>query len=64
MVSLIPDEALVLVNGSWNCSIEGISVETTPDGLLGSLNLTRGYSITCDKVIDEMFKDLRERQGI
>lgn len=62
MVSLIPDNAVVTINGNYNVDIIQVRVETTDvDGLLADLRLTPGYSITKDSVMEEMFKDLRLR---
>lgn len=61
LVALIPDEAGVVLNGNWNVSIEGVTVETTLDGWIASLNLTKGFSITSDEVLNGLFK--REYYG-
>ena len=58
LVEMIPDDAGVIVNGNWNVSVEGVSVETTIDGWIASLRLTEGFSVTYDKVMDEMFNDM------
>lgn len=61
MVSLIPDNAAVTINGNYNVDITQVKVETDMDGLLVDLLLTPGYSITKDSVMQEMFKDLQLR---
>lgn len=54
--SVIPDDAGVTINGNWNVNIVNVKVETNPGGLLADLQLTPGYSITKDSVLEEMFK--------
>lgn len=54
--SVIPDDAGVTINGNWNVNIVNVKVETNPNGLLADLQLTPGYSITKDSVLDEMFR--------
>ena len=58
MVSLIPDDAYVTVNGNYDVSVESVKVESAdPFGYIHSdLKLTSGYSITKDSVLEEMFK--------
>lgn len=60
MVEVIPDNAIVLVNGNQNVSVESVDVSMYP-WLNVSINLTPGYSITKDSVMQEMFKDLQLR---
>ena len=60
LVEMIPDDAGVTVNGNWNVSVEGVSVETTVDGWIVSLRLTEGFSVTSDEVLNDMFKQLRK----
>ena len=60
MVEVIPDNAIVLVNGNQNVSVESVDVSTYP-WLNVSINLTPGYSITKDSVMQEMFKDIQLR---
>ena len=62
LVELIPDDAAVIVNGNWNVSVEGVSVETAVDGWIASLRLTEGFSVTSDKVLDEIFIQLKTRE--
>ena len=56
MVSCIPDDAGVTVNGNWDVNIVNVKVENNPNGLFADLQLTKGYSITKDSVLDEMFR--------
>jgi hypothetical protein len=49
-----------MVNGNWNVSVEAVSVETSEDRWLASLNLTKGYSVTSDEVLNGMFNQLRK----
>lgn len=60
LVGIIPDDAVVMVNGNWNVSVEAVSVETSGDRWLASLNLTKGYSVTSDEVLNGMFNQLRK----
>ncbi len=60
MVEVIPDNAIVLVNGNQNVSVNSVDVSTYP-WLNVSINITPGYSITKDSVMQEMFKDLQLR---
>ena len=55
-VSVIPDDAGVTINGNWNVNIVNVKVETDLYGLLADLQLTPGYSITKDSVLEEMFR--------
>lgn len=61
MVELIPDNAVVIINGNYNVDIAQLKMETDQDGVLADLLLTPGYSITKDSVMQEMFKDLQLR---
>lgn len=60
LVGIIPDDAVVMVNGNWNVSVKAVSVETSEDRWLASLNLTKGYSVTSDEVLNGMFNQLRK----
>lgn len=64
MVNIIPDDAYVTLNGHFECSVEEVTVESAdPFGVMrASLKLTKGYSITKDSVMDEMFGQLRSRK--
>ena len=62
LVELIPDDAAVIVNGNWNVSVEGVSVETAVDGWIASLKLTEGFSVTSDKVLEEIFIQLKTKR--
>ena len=55
MVAVIPDDAIVLVNKSQYVSIESVEVSTFP-WTNASLNLTPGYSLTKDSVLEDMFR--------
>ena len=62
LVEMIPDDAVVTVNGNWNVSVEAVSVETTVDGWIASLRLTEGFSVTSDKVLNEIFIQLKTKR--
>ena len=54
----IPDNAVVTIDGNYYANIEGVSMEFS-DHVTADLKLTKGFSVTCDEVIDKMFDDLR-----
>lgn len=58
MVSAIPDDAGVTINKNWNVDIVSVTVESAdPFGnTRADLQLTSGFSITKDSVLDEMFR--------
>lgn len=56
MVSFIPDNAGVTINGNWHVDIVNVKVETGLSGWLADLQLTNGYSITKDSVLEDMFR--------
>lgn len=60
MVDMIPDDAVVTMNGNYNCCVEGVTVESAdPFGWMhADLKLTEGFSITKDSVMEEMFGQL------
>lgn len=60
MVSMIPDNAVVTVNGNYYVDITNINVEAGMD-IRADLRLTEGYSITKDSVLDGMFESLKEK---
>lgn len=60
LVGIIPDDAGVMVNGNWNVSVEAVSVETSEGRWSASLNLTKGYSVTSDEVLNGMFNQSRK----
>lgn len=64
MVDIIPDDAYVTLNGHFECSVEGVTVESAdPFGHIhADLKITEGYNITKDSVMDEMFGQLRSRK--
>jgi len=55
MIDLIPDSAVVTINGNWMVDVSEVTVETTPNGLMADLQLTKGFSITKDSVLAELF---------
>ena len=61
MLSIIPDDAVVTVNGNYNVDIVQVKMETDFQGIQVDLMLTPGYSITKDSVMQEMFKGLQVR---
>ena len=55
MVEVIPDDAIVLVGNNQHVGVESVTVSTWP-WLNANLELTPGFSITKDSVLEEMFK--------
>lgn len=58
MLSTVPDEALVTIDGNYNVNIEKIHYEVGSDCVC-DLRLTEGYSVTKDSIIKGMFDCLR-----
>lgn len=58
IVKMIPDDAVVIIDGNYKVDIEQISVEFS-DQVTADLKLTEGFSVTCDEVMDKLFDDLR-----
>ena len=57
LVSMIPDDALVTINRNFYVEVSALDCEGH-DGIY-NLQLTPGYSITKDDVIDGMMAQLR-----
>jgi len=56
MLSLIPDDAVVTINGHPDVDIVQVKMETDWQGLQADLMLTPGYGITKDSVLEGMFR--------
>lgn len=58
LVSIIPDDAAVTINGGYDVDIVEVSVEGPGPFCSPSadLKLTQGYTITKDSVLDKMFR--------
>ena len=60
IVSAIPDNAGVTLNGNWNVNIESVTVETDSfGGFLADLKLTSGFSLVKDDFMSGLFDQLR-----
>ena len=53
--AVIPDDAVVYIGKNQHASIVGVEVSTFPF-LNANLELTPGFSITKDSVLDELFR--------
>ena len=62
IVKMIPDDAVVIIDGNYEVDIEEISVEFSDD-VVADLILTKGFSVTCDRIMDSLFNDLRILKG-
>ena len=60
-VSMIPDDAAVTLDGNYYADIVGVKVETDPinGGWTANLQITEGFSVTKDSILNDMFKCLR-----
>ena len=62
IVSAIPDNAGVTLNGNWNVNIESVTVETDSfGGFLADLKLTNGFSLVKDDFVSGLFDQLRNK---
>jgi len=59
IVSMIPDQAWVIIDRNWNVSIEDIQVEIS-DEAIANIRITEGYSITKDSVIEGWFESMAD----
>ena len=59
MLSLIPDRAVVTINGNPNVDIVEVEGETTPFDYHVNLKLTSGFSIVKDSFVDELYSELK-----
>lgn len=59
MLSWIPDNAAVTVNGNPNVDIVEVKGETTPFGIDVELKLTAGFSIVKDSFVDGLYNELK-----
>ena len=62
MVNMIPDDAVVTLNGNPIVNIVEVKVETTPfDYLSADLKLTAGYQLCMNGFIEGLFDQLRKK---
>lgn len=60
-LTLIPDDAVVMLDGNPGADIIGIKVETDSinEGWTANLQITEGYSVTKDSVVKGIFDCLK-----
>ena len=58
-VNVIPDNAVVMLDGNPDADIIGIKAETDDGGWVVNLQITEGFSVTKDSIIKGMFDYLR-----
>lgn len=59
MVSKIPNDAIVTFDNNLFVELTGLSIEFgSYDCPHADIKITEGFSITCDEVVDELFRDL------
>lgn len=60
-LTLIPDDAVVMLDGNPEADIIGIKVETDNinGGWIANLQITEGYSVTKDSVVKGIFDCLK-----
>lgn len=60
-LTLIPDDAVVMLDGNPDADIIGIKVETDNinGGWIANLQITEGYSVTKDSVVKGIFDCLK-----
>lgn len=60
-LTLVPDDAVVMLDGNPEADIIGIKCETDSinGGWLANLQITEGYSVTKDSVVKGIFDCLR-----
>ena len=61
-VNVIPDKAIVTLDGNPDADIVGFKAETYDGRWVVNLQITEGFSITKDSVLDSMFDFLRLRR--
>lgn len=58
-VNVIPDNAVVMLDGNPDADIIGIKAETGDGRWVVNLQITEGFSVTKDSIIKGMFDCLR-----
>ncbi len=59
LVSLIPDDAVVTIGGNPRVEITAVNVSYDCDIVSARLDITPGWSITNDKILDDLMKEAR-----
>lgn len=64
-LTVIPDDAVVMLDGNPEADIVGIKVETDSvnGGWTVNLQITEGYSVTKDSVVKGIFDCLRRNEN-
>lgn len=58
-LTVIPDDAVVMLDGNPDADIIGIKAETDDGRWVISLQITEGYSVTKDSVVKGLFDCLK-----
>ena len=59
LVSLIPDDAVVTIGGNPRVEITAVKISHDCDIVSAELDITPGWSITSDKILDDIMKEAR-----
>ncbi len=59
LVSLIPDNAVVTIGGNPRVEITAVKISNDCDIVSAELDITSGWSITSDKILDDIMKEAR-----
>ena len=59
LVSLIPDDAVVTIGGNPRIEITAVNISQDCDIVSARLDITPGWSITNDKILDDLMKEAR-----
>lgn len=59
LVSLIPDDAVVTIGGNPRVEITSVNISYDCDIVSARLDITPGWSITNDKILDDLMKEAR-----
>ena len=58
-INVIPDSALIMLDGNPDADIIGIKAETDDGRWVVNLQITEGFSVTKDSIIKSMFECLK-----
>lgn len=58
IISMIPDDAWVIIDGNWKVCVEGVKVEVT-DEIIADIQITEGFSITKDSTVEGLLNYIR-----
>lgn len=60
LVNLIPDEAIVTIDGNPRVDVTNVAIEFSFDGVSADLQLTPGWSISNDRILSEFMADVKK----